>query len=172
MKMEFIVSQICGLMVTAAAIASMQLKSMKAVLVFQLICNGVGAFSYILLDGLSGCAIYLVAVAQSVVYFLFRRKEKKAPVAVAALFVLAYVLCSLSAYRSAVDLLSGAAALTCAFSLIQEKPSYYRLFMLLNGILWMIYDCNVGAYTMILSHVATALSAAVGILRLDRKKKN
>lgn len=169
--MEFIFSQVCGLIVTVAAIASMQLKSMKAVLIFQLICNGIGALSYILLDGLSGCAIYLVALTQSVVYFLFRWRGKKAPLGVAAVFVLAYLLCSFSAYRSAVDLISGAAALTCAFSLIQEKPTYYRIFMLTNGILWMIYDCNVGAYTMILSHVATALSAGIGILRLDLKKK-
>ena len=63
------------------------------------------------------------------------------------------------------------AALTCAFSLVQEKPSLYRIFMLLNGIIWMIYDINVGAYTMIISHIATALSAGIGIIRLDIKPK-
>lgn len=69
------------------------------------------------------------------------------------------------------DLIAAAAALTCAFSLIQEKPSFYRIFMLANGVIWMVYDVNVGAYAMIVSHLATALSAGVGIVRLDLKNK-
>ena len=46
-------SQVCGLIVSVAAITSMQLKNIRWILVCQLICNGVGALSYILLDGLS-----------------------------------------------------------------------------------------------------------------------
>lgn len=165
--MEFYFSQICGLIVSAAAIASMQLKGIKSVLVCQLVCNGVGALSYILLGGFSGCGIYLVALGQSIVYFFFRLKDKKAPMLVAIGFILLYILCSVSTYQAPSDLISAAAALTCALSLIQEKPSVYRAFMLANGVIWMIYDVNLGAYTMILSHVATALSAGVGIVRLD-----
>lgn len=168
--MEFVFSQICGLIVSVAAIVSMQLKSIKGVLVCQLICNGVGALSYILLGGFSGCGIYLVALSQAVVYFFFRIKEKKAPFGVAIAFVLMYILCSASTYQTPNDLISAAAALTCALSLVQEKPTYYRIFMLANGVIWMIYDFNVGAYTMIISHVATALSAGIGIVRLDLKK--
>ena len=67
--MDFIFSQICGLIVSVAAIVSMQLKNVKWILVCQLICNGIGALSYILLDGLSGCGIYLVALLQSIVPF-------------------------------------------------------------------------------------------------------
>ena len=55
-------------------------------------------------------------------------------------------------------------------SIAQKKPSGYRIFMLLNGIIWMVYDVSVSAYTMILSHVVTTLSALIGIIRLDIKK--
>ena len=54
----------------------------------------------------------------------------------------------------------------------QEKSSNYRVFMVLNGVLWSIYDVSVGAYTMILSHAVTAISATIGIIRLDLKKEN
>ena len=69
------------------------------------------------------------------------------------------------------DLISSLAALTCAFALVCERPSIYRIFMVANGSIWFIYDINVGAYTMIISHVATAISACVGIIRLDLKDK-
>ena len=169
--MEFYFSQICGIIVSFFAIASMQLKNIKKILVCQLICNGIGALSYILVGGLSGCGIYIVALGQTIVYFLLRQKEKKAPISVAFLFVIMYLLCSISTYKSPNDIISSAAALTCALGIVQGKPTFYRAFMFANGIIWTIYDLNVGAYTMVLSHVATALSAGIGIIRFDLKIK-
>ena len=169
--MSNIISQICGLIVSIAAITSMQLKNIKFILICQLICNGVGAASYILLGGLSGCGIYLVALAQVGVCFFYRIKNKKISGLTAGTFFALYILCSVMTYQGPVDIISAFAAITCALSLMQEKPSRYRIFMLLNGILWMIYDVNVSAYTMIISHIATTVSAGVGIIRLDLIKR-
>ena len=170
--MQFYISQICGLVVSLAAILSMQLKNIKHILVCQLVCNGIGALSYIMLGGLSGCGIYLVALLQTISYSYFRIKEKKAPIWLAMTFIIAYLLCVMATYKGPTDLISALAAFTCAMGLVQEKASGYRIFMLLNGSVWMIYDIAVCAYAMIISHVATAISAAVGIIRLDIKTKN
>jgi hypothetical protein len=124
-----------------------------------------------LLDGFSGCGLYLVAVIQSVVYFVFRAKDKKAPPLLAAVFVVAFAACSALTYKSPVDLIAAVAALTCAFSLSQENASLYRVFMLANGLLWIFYDLSVGAYTMVVTHMATVLSAGIGIVRLDLGRK-
>ena len=136
--MDFLFSQICGLIVAVSAIVSMQLKSIQWTLACLLVCNGVGAVSYILLGGFSGCGIYLVALAQTVVYFIFRVKDKKAPRILAAVFVLAYIICSFSTYKTPVDILAAMAALTCALGLVQEKPAAYRAIMLANGLLWSV----------------------------------
>lgn len=165
-------SQICGIIVSIAAIISMQINNISHILLCQLICNGVGAVSYITVGGLSGCGIYLVALAQVIIYYILRKKYNKAPLWIAVCFICAYIACSLATYSNTTDLISASAALTCALSLVQEKPSRYRLFMLLNGLIWMVYDFRVGAYTMIISHVITALSAGIGIIRLDLKRKN
>ena len=42
---------------------------------------------------------------------------------------------------------------------------------MLNGAVWIIYDVSVGAYTMIITHIITVLSALIGIIRFDIKKK-
>ena len=167
--MGFCFSQIWGLIVSIAAITSMQLNNISYILFCQLICNGIGALSYIAVGGLSGCGIYVVALVQVVVYYILRKKYSKIPIWILVCFICAYIVCSLVTYNNIADLISALAALTCALSLVQEKPACYRIFMLLNGIIWMIYDCNVGAYTMIISHMATALSAGIGIIRLDLK---
>ena len=90
--MEFMFSQICGIIVSISAILSMQVKNMRLVLLFQVICNGVGALSYILVGGLSGCGIYLVALLQSLIFFVYRVKEKKAPTVLTYIFVAAFFI--------------------------------------------------------------------------------
>lgn len=168
--MEFIFSQICGLIVSLAIVISMQLKDIRKVLVGQLICNSVGALSYILVGGLSGCGIYIVALLQSIVYFVFRIRNKKAPLFMAFVFLVLFLLCSFTTYKTPIDILSAIAAVFCALAITQEKPSVYRILILINGLIWVVYDLNVGAYTMILSHALTVLSALIGIIRLDLKR--
>lgn len=170
--MNFIISQICGAIVSLAALLSMQFKNLKYVLVFQLICNIVGSLSYFLLDGgLSGFGIYAVALTQTVIFFFIRIYNKKAHSYLAYIFAGLFLICSISTYSNYNDIFSLIAAQTCAFALSQEKSSNYRMLMLLNGCIWTVYDINVQAYTMIISHAITAISAFIGIVRLDLNKQ-
>lgn len=170
--MEFIFSQAVGLIVSVVAVLSMYMKDVKKVLILQLICNALGAISYILLDGLSGCAIFLLAIVQTMVYFFFRKKDIEAPAFLTVVFVCAYLICSLCTYKAPQDIISALAAVTCAFALAQKKPSVYRIFMALNGAIWSMYDISVAAYTMIITHAITSISAIIGIISLDLKKKS
>ncbi|MBQ7039999.1 MAG: YgjV family protein [Clostridia bacterium] len=169
--MNFIFSQLLGIIVSLSVVISMQLKDIKKILICQLICNGMGALSYVLLDGFSGCGIYIVALLQSIVMYLYRRQKLDLPKWVILVFVIAFLCCSIITFNKSSDIISAIAALTCALGIAQEKPSKYRMFMLFNGIIWMIYDVLVGAYTMMLSHVITVISSLAGILRLDLKRK-
>lgn len=169
--MAFVFSQICGGIVFVAAILSLQQKKIKNALICQLICNGLGALTYVLLGDFSGGGIYLIAVVQSIVYFVFRAKDKKAPPILAVVFVLAFAACSALTYQTPTDLIAAVAALTCALSLSQKKASGYRIFTLANGLLWIFYDISVGAYTMVITHAATAISAGIGMVRLDLGRK-
>ena len=140
----------------------------------QVICNGLGTLSYVLLDGgLSGCGIYLVATLQSLLFFILRTKEIKEPVWIYPIIFAAYIGCSLLTFKGPLDIVPMIAALLCAASLIQKKPFLYRAILLLNGIVWIIYDVFLPevAYSMLVTHAIIALSALVGIIRLDILKK-
>ena len=53
-----------------------------------------------------------------------------------------------------------------------KKPTYYRIIILLNGALWIIYDIFLKNYTMLISHIITVASAVIGIIRMDILRKN
>ena len=69
-------------------------------------------------------------------------------------FVALYAGCSALYYQSPVDLLSAAAAITYAFSVVQTKAAYSRLWYVFNPLLWLIYDLFAQAYVNILLHSA------------------
>lgn len=167
--MEFIISQLCGFAVSVVAILSMQLKNIKHILSCQLVCNFLGAISYIMLGGFSGCGIYIAACVQTVLYYVFNLKNIKPHALFTVFFMAVFLMCSIATYQGFEDVISAVAALTCAMALSRTKPSGYRFFMLLNGLLWLIYDLCMGAYGMMFSHIVTMCSAAVGIIRLDLK---
>ena len=169
--MNFVISQVLGFVVTILVVISMQLKDIRHTLVCTLACNVTGAATYVFAGGLSGCGIYIIAIVQCIVYFIFSLRRKKAPFILAMVFLTGYLLCSFATYKSYFDIISALAAVTCAFALAQDKASGFRIFMIFNGILWMIYDVSVAAYTMILSHAITFASALVGIIRLDICRK-
>lgn len=168
--MEYIISQIIGVLVCVFAVISLQTKNIKFAMLCQLICNGLGTVSYFLLDGgLSGCGIYLVATLQSLLFFILRTKEKEEPRWIYPIIFAAYLGCSLLTFKGPLDIVPMIAALLCAAALIQKKPFLYRTILLLNGIVWVIYDVFLPevAYSMLVTHVIVALSALVGIIRLD-----
>lgn len=166
-----------GLITSLTALISFQLKDMRLVLICQIICNGTGAVSYLLAptSGLSGFAIFAVAILQCIVFFILRCKGVNEPKFAAYVFAAGYLACSLLTYKSPLDIFSAAAAQTCAFGVAQKNASFYRLLLLFNGILWLTYDLLLpAAITITLAHVITIASSFIGIVRLDilAKRKN
>ena len=169
--MANIIAQIFGFLVFLFVFASAQTKNMKNALLCQIGCNGFGMLSYVLLGGFSGCGIYLIATLQSVIFYFIRRSGKEEPKWLNPVIVVAYILCSAATFQGWLDLVPMMAAVLCAIGLAQKNPTKYRIVLLLNGAIWLIYDVFVGAYTMLASHIITVGSALLGIIRLDLRKK-
>ena len=103
--------------------------------------------------------------------FILRLKEKNEPKWIYPIIFSAYIGCSLLTFSGVRDIVPMAAALLCALALIQKKPTYYRIVILLNGALWVVYDIFIQNYGMLASHIITVASALIGIIRCDVLKK-
>ncbi|MBR5308990.1 MAG: YgjV family protein [Clostridia bacterium] len=162
-------SAVFGFIATVTVLASMQLKNIRTVLIVQVICNIAGALSFLVLGQVSACSLYFVAVAESALFLAYNLYKKDAPKYWAWVFAAAFVACSVVTFKAPTDTISMLAAITCALALAQKNASVYRIIMLVNGCLWITFDICTGAWGMILAHIITALSALVGIARLDLK---
>lgn len=169
--MAYWLSQIFGGLVFVAVFLALQMSDMKRALLCQIACNVLGMLSYVLIGGISGCGIYLVAAFQSLVFYLYRRSEKQEPRWLYPIIFAAYIGCSALTFRGASDIVPAVAALLCAFALIQKNTLYYRILLLLNGVTWIVYDLFMGAYTMLASHIFVVVSAVLGLVRFHILKK-
>ena len=169
--MEFYIAQGISILIGAVAVVMMQFTSMKKILVGQIVANLLTALSYVLLGGLSGAGICIIAILQSVTMFLYNIKGKVPHKAVIAGFVALYVGCSAYYYHSFVDLFSGASAICYAFSVVQTKPALSRLWYLFNPLFWLVYDIYTRAYGNFIIHLVIFVSTLFAILRNDVKRK-
>lgn len=170
--MTFFVAQIIGVVTIPIEIASMQFKNMKYILTAQCLSNFLIVVQYALLGGLSGAAVCIVATVQTLTLYIYRKKEKPFPTVLTGVFLFAYLLSSIVIFRTANDILSCAAAILFGISVAQTQSAKYRVFILVNSILWIIYDINTAAYTMIITHGIAVVSVIVGMMRLDTPKRS
>ena len=88
--MTFYIAQGVSVLTTPVAIRMMQCKNMKWLLAGQITANLLTVLSYLLLDGITGAGICLIAVLQSAVMFLYARKKKPVHRPVVIGFILLY----------------------------------------------------------------------------------
>lgn len=167
--MAFLLAQIIGIMATVVEIVIMQFKNIKYILTGQCLSNFLIVIQYALLGGMSGAAVCVVATIQTLILYIYRKKEKHFPAALTILFLLLYLFSSLMTFKSPADILSCLAALLFAISVTQTESSKYRIIILINSILWIIYDINTKAFTMITTHAIAVVSVIIGMIRLDLK---
>lgn len=177
--MNFIIAQWLGIITTIVALLSVQFKSVESILIGQIVSNVLVALSYWLLGGMSGAWICILAAVQTVIiYFLdkldIKNKNRKKRVLL-LLFVMGYVVGTMAVYKDWRDVVSGVCAILFVLAIIQTESAKLRIIMMLNAMLWVIYDYKTEAYTNILTHGLELLSILIAMIRLDRgeqRKKN
>lgn len=173
-QVAFWIAQSISIFTALIAILSLQLKNMKAILVCQISANLLAGSTYILLGGLSGAGVSIIAVVQAVVMYILKLKNIKPHFLVTLLFIAAFTGYSVWSYSSPLDLLPLGAAVFYSLSIAQKNPRRFRFFGTINPTFWLAYDIYTLALVNFLVHLGIFASGVVGIVRLDiigRKKE-
>ena len=169
-EVAFYLAQGVSVVTGILAISMMQFKNMRAILLFQIISNLLASTNYLLLGGDTGAIVSVLAIAQSVVMYFYNCRSKEPHKSVVATFILAYV--AFSAYnvissRDLMELLPAFSAICFAVSLLQKKPSNFRIFGALNPSFWLPYDLYTEAYVMFFVHFGILVSCLWAMIKLD-----
>ncbi|MBE6912459.1 MAG: YgjV family protein [Ruminococcaceae bacterium] len=147
-------------------------KKMTVVLIFSFVANLLVGISYILVGGVSGALICVVAGIQLLVNFTFTVRNKKIPVWLILVYSAAYCVVNISTFVNWYDIFSLCAALGFVFSMAQSNPKYYRLLLITNMGSWLIYDIFAHAYGNMIMHISSVITIVVAIYVRDMRCKN
>ena len=165
--MDFYIAQGISVITAIVAVCMMQFKNLKLILLGQLTTNLLTALSYLLLDGLSGAGISIIAIIQSGVMFIYNQKNKKPHWWVLGLFILSYLACSVFYYKSFIDVLPAISAICFAISIAMPTPFLSRVWFSFNPIFWVAYDLSTRAYGNLAIHLIVFISTITALIRID-----
>lgn len=173
--MGFVIAQIIGIVTAVITIGCVQFKDERILLIGYFLTNILTGTSCLLLGGLAGAWICLVAAGQTLIVYFVNKKEpeaaRKGRRIVAIVFVIIYIAGTILTFQSWPDLVVLGCAMLYTSTIIQENSGRMRTATAANMVLWIIYDITIGAYTNIITHALTLGSTLIAKVRLDRKKK-
>ena len=173
--MEFYIAQAIGLVVTGMSLIAQHFKKMHWIMLAEVVMNVLSAAQYLLLDGMSGMWVSVIASANALsmlAYCKFGDGEKKTiPNILCVVFAAAQLAVGIGNIHVWYDAIPVIGAMIFAVSMLLAKPFMYRILRIVNGVNWTIYCLCTGAYTMILTQALGVISAVTAIIRLDIKKK-
>ena len=173
-QVAFWIAQSISVITALIAILSLQLKNMKAILACQISANTLAGLTYVLLGGLSGAGVSIIAVIQAIVMYVLKVKNVNPHFTVTLAFIAAFAAYSIWSYTSPLDLLPMGAAIFYSLSIAQKNPRRFRAFGTINPTFWLAYDIYTLALVNFLMHLGIFISGVVGVIRLDvigRKKE-
>ncbi len=158
---------IIAIFTTFFAVAGMQFRNMRVILVSQLISNGLLALQCILGGTASAGGIVFLAIGQTVVSFIFSAKGKRFPLPLTIVFMAGFTAITVIYFSTPFDLLTMVAAWFFALAIVQERSHICRFYSLVNTVLWLVYDFFVMP-SGVVNHSVIAVLIFASILRLDR----
>ena len=167
--MNFYIAQALGIIITIINIIAPHFKKKSTILFISTTANVLYLGVYYLLGEDSGVAMYIVMIARSLTFYLFSRKEKKAPFWVMLLFVSASIISVIVTWSGWVCLLLlGAAANT--YGQWQKNLKVLRVALIITTLSLGTYNVLVGAYTGAVNEYLQVISASVALWRFRKAK--
>ena len=145
-------------------------KNMKKILLFVFLGNFLVATSY-LIDGQgAGAVSCFIGAAQAIINSFYDAKGKPLPTWLIVTYAAAFIVANLLVFAVPVDVIAIIASLTFIMCVGQKTGAKYRIWTVINMVLWCTYDLLRAAHGPLTTHVILLVFTVVGMLLHDRKK--
>lgn len=178
---NFIISQVAALVTAVLAILCVQVNNPLHILYMQLAVNLTTIASHLFNGAGAGSVLIIVAVVHLAFNCFFTLKGKNPPRFSTLVFAVPYIGAVIIAseymleFRYAefgfwIDAILIVGAIFFMLAVSSKKASGYRIFILLNTLIWIVYDYyggNVPNVSMLVTHIVLLISNIIAIVRLD-----
>lgn len=166
---SFILS-ITGLIILIAA-SLIKGEKMTGILMMLFVGDVLVATSYLFTEaGLSGGLASFVGAVQAIINYFFAAKEKPLPKWLIFIYALSFGAVSMMSYAAPVDILALLASLAFVAMVSAKNGTWYRIWLSINSIVWILYDILSQSYGPLATHTALCVFTLLGLVINDLKK--
>lgn len=148
-------------------------KKMKRILLLLFSGNILLATSYLLGGkGIVGAATSYLGSLMTIINFFFESKNRSIPRWLTVIYLVSLISVNIivSGGVTGLGLIVIAASVAFVMCIGQKSGKKYRFWVLVNLMLWCMYDIFSGSYSVLITHLSQALFAVAGVLIRDRKE--
>lgn len=161
-----IISYIFGIIAIISLIISFQINDKNILFKYQILSSFASFFQYLLIGGLMGALMNLVAGIRNCV---FRRYDGKIPLFILIIFIVLITFLSMLSYNGNISLLPMLAVLNYSFAMWTLNLRLIRLVDIFACVLFLIYDACIFSVTGFIKHFIELFFCLVSIYRFDIK---
>lgn len=122
--------------------------------------------------GINGAVSSYIGGAQAIINYFFKKKNKNIPIWLILIYVLLFLFINLAVINSPVGILALLASLCFVGSILAKNGKEYRVWQIINSMLWISYDLLSHSYGPLVTHLVLFCFTVVGMLVNDYKIKN
>lgn len=172
----FIIAQAVGFVSLVIYCTSLQARARKTLITLLIFVNILNSAVYFLLGSYTGAIMSIIGLIKLVVFQIYDNKKKNCPVWVMLIFMFAIGTNALLTYNGWYDMFAIVEAIVVTYGAWQKNMTITRLCYFASGVLLVVFNLCVSAYTNTLSEGIGLIFSVIGIVRLDivpkiRRKK-
>lgn len=162
--LTFFIAQLFGVISIVLNIMIVQFKTKEKMLIGMIISNLVVAMQFFLLNAITGGVISLINVIRCIVFYLFKKKNRKPSLFILITFELIVVASGIISWQNIWSLLPIIATATYTYGIWQDDVLKIKYISAIIGFEWSIYDIIVRAYVGFIQGIIQVVSAIIAII--------
>ena len=167
-NLAFIIAQIFGAISIILNIVVVQFKTKEKILIGMIISNLVVATQFFLLNAITGGIISLINVIRCLVFYLFKRNNKKPSLPVLLLFEIIVIGSGIISWQNIWSILPIFATIIYTYGIWQDDVLTIKYISAITGLTWAIYDIIVRAYVGVVQGIIQFISSIIAIIRYKK----
>lgn len=156
-----------SLLSTACVILTSYIRGIKKILFLMAMGNLSIALGYFLDESYSGAISCLIGAATAIISGLYDAKGRNVPIFMVCIYAVAFIVANLFTFTAWYSSIALIASVVYVLSVVQKSGKFYRVWTIINLLLWAAYDIFAAAYGSLTSHTIMILFILSGII-LDK----
>ena len=168
--MSFIIAQIFGAIALVLTAISVHFKRKEEIIICSILANISVSIQFFLLRAITGGIISIINTIRGIVFYIYKKKDKKAPIFILILFEVIAVISGIISWQDYWSIIPIFNTTFYTYSLWQDNIKVIRIATALVGFTWAIYDLIVKAFVGFVQESLQFFSSIIALYRFKNCK--